>query len=130
MGSTPLLSLKRYPLTPQIHRSNMIDIHIFSGNSTECLWIELFNSWFYTCDLHILIHHSVVIFCEELLEGLVNRRKLRHGSNTKCELPVQASVGSSVLPKKCHQCISPEWGHVTSVVPAVLHVPKLFFQNS
>jgi len=108
----------------------MFGIHIFLGNSTKCLWIELFNSWNYTCDLHIVMYHSIVILCWELLEGLVNRRKLRHSSNTKCELPVQVSVGSSVLPKNCHQCISPEWGHVTSVVCVALHAPKLFFQNS
>lgn len=61
---------------------------------------------------------------------LANHSKLRHGSDTKYELPVQVSVGSSVLPKNCHQCTSPEQGHVTanaSVVHAAVCASEIIF---
>lgn len=43
---------------------------------------------------------------------------------------MQVSVGSSVLPKNCHRCTSPEWGHVTantSVVHAAVCTPEISF---
>lgn len=92
--------------------------------------VDLNSSQNNTHDLHIVMHHSIVILCWELLKWLANHRKLRHSSNTKCELPMQVSVGSSVLPKNCHRCTSPEWGHVTantSVVHAAVQAPKIIF---
>lgn len=129
-GRTPPFSLKRYPLTLHIHKSNLIVFHIFSGNYTKWykVLVDLNSSQNYTHDLHILMH--IVILCWELLKWLANHRKLRHSSNTKCELPMQVSVGSTVLPKNCHRCTSPEWGHVTantSVVHAAVQAPKIIF---
>lgn len=48
---------------------------------------------------------------------------------TKHELPMQVSVGSPVVPRNCHQCPRPDWGHVTadtSVVHAVCG-PEIIF---
>lgn len=45
---------------------------------------------------------------------------------------MQVSVGSSVLPKSCHQWTSPEWGHVTantSVVHAAVCAPEIIFPD-